>query len=457
MNERLAHAPLGRLLLSLTVPAILAQLVSFLYVIIDRIYIGHMPEIGEAALSGVGICAPITTIIGSTAALFGQGGAPLAMIAVGSRDIKKGERILGNCTICLVLSALGITVFFLVFAEPILRLFGSSDVTSRYAYMYMQIYIIGSVFITLSTGLTFFLTAQGYTRYSMIGILAGTVCNVLLDPLFIYGFQMGIRGAAVATVISQILNLIIVLYFLCGKHTTLQLRWSNLLPDYGLLAGITALGLSPCIMQLTETLVNISYNHSLQKYGGDAAVGAMTIAATVMQFFFLSANGLGQGVQSIVSYNYGAKNVDRFKSIVRLFLVVNIAFMFVCWIAAEWHPEFFVKMLSSTDGELYHMSIRAVRIYTATMFVYGLQSGPQKIFVAVGEAKLSIFIACLRKVILILPLIYILPCFLEDKIFAIFLTQPLGDLISALTAGCIFWIKYPKLIKSMEDADLAKS
>ena len=303
-SQQLGTAPIGKLLLKLAAPTVVAQLVNLLYNIVDRVYIGHMPQVGALALTGIGLCFPVVYLIGAFTMLVAQGGAPRAAIAMGSGDNAMAEKIMGGCFTCLVAVALALTALFWGFGEELLWIFGCSEETIVYALPYMRIYSSGSLFVMMALGMNMFVTTQGFATVSMRTVIIGALCNIVLDPVFIYGLDMGVEGAALATVISQAVSGIWVLRFLTGKKTTLRLKWSTLRPSWRLMAPVLALGVAPFVMQSTEALLNISFNSSLQRYGGDVAVGAMTIASTVMQIVWIPAQGLGQGAQPIISYNY---------------------------------------------------------------------------------------------------------------------------------------------------------
>lgn len=450
ISMELAQAPIGRLMLKLAIPTVLAQLVNLLYNVIDRIYIGHMKGDGNLALTGIGICFPIITILNAFAMLIGQGGAPRASIAMGNNDNKTAEKILANCFNALICLAIVLTGTFLIFGEKLLWVFGASENTINYASSYMQIYVSGSIFVMIALGLNSFITAQGFAKFSMITVLVGAVSNIILDPIFIFVLKMGVKGAALATVISQALSAIFVLCFLFGKKTMLKIKKENMHFEKRIMLPVIALGVSPFIMQATEAALNISFNFSLQKYGGDTAVGAMTIASTIMQMVWLPSNGIGQGAQPIISYNYGAGNTKRVRKAFKTLLSVSCIYMVTAWVLIQLFAGVFVKIFNSSAVELYDMTVWAMHIYTAVLFMFGIQMSIQQTFLATGQAKASLFIACLRKLILLMPLIFILPLFFEDKVFAVFLAEPVSDAISVITAAIIFAVKFPKMMKEIE-------
>lgn len=449
VSQQMATAPVWKLIIKLSIPAILAQIVNLLYNVVDRIYIGHMEDVGTAALTGVGLCNPIIVLISAFTMLVAQGGAPRAAIEMGKGDIKKAEKILGNCFSLLMVFAVLLTAAFSIFGEKLLMLFGASEDTIIYALPYMQIYVAGSIFVMFSLGLNMFITTQGFTKISMATVLIGAICNIVLDPIFIFGFKMGVQGAALATIISQGVSAVWVLSFLLGKQTKLKIRKENLLPSAKILLPVLALGISPFIMNATEAVINISFNSSLQKYGGDIAVGAMTICTTVFQMAWVPAQGIGQGAQPIISYNYGARNADRVKQAFKAFLTICFTYVFIFGALIELFPQFFIGIFND-NPDLVDTATWAIRLYGCAMTFFGIQMAVQQTFIALGKAKASLFIACLRKVILLVPLIYILPNFFEDKVFAVFLAEPVSDAISIVTASIVFFFVFRKEMKQMK-------
>ncbi len=449
VSQQMATAPVWKLIIKLSIPAILAQIVNLLYNVVDRIYIGHMEDVGTAALTGVGLCNPIIVLISAFTMLVAQGGAPRAAIEMGKGDIKKAEKILGNCFSLLMVFAVLLTAAFSIFGEKLLMLFGASEDTIIFALPYMQIYVAGSIFVMFSLGLNMFITTQGFTKISMATVLIGAICNIVLDPIFIFGFKMGVRGAALATIISQGVSAVWVLSFLLGKQTKLKIRKENLLPSAKILLPVLALGISPFIMNATEAVINISFNSSLQKYGGDIAVGAMTICTTVFQMAWVPAQGIGQGAQPIISYNYGARNADRVKQAFKAFLTICFTYVFIFGALIELFPQFFIGIFND-NPDLVDTATWAIRLYGCAMTFFGIQMAVQQTFIALGKAKASLFIACLRKVILLVPLIYILPNFFEDKVFAVFLAEPVSDAISIVTASIVFFFVFRKEMKQMK-------
>ena len=447
-SAALATEPVGKLLLKLSAPAIAAQIVNLLYNMVDRIYIGHIDKIGDLALTGVGVCFPLIMIISAFAALVGMGAAPRASIFMGKDDKATAEKILGNSfTLLLCVSAV-LTVVFVFFAKPILLTFGASENTIGYAMEYMSIYSFGTVFVQLTLGLNAFISAQGFAKISMMTVLIGAVCNIILDPVFIFGLNMGVKGAAIATVISQFISMIWILKFLTGSKTELRIRKENLKLNPQIFLPCMALGLSPFIMQATESLISVCFNSSLLKYGGDIAVGSMTILTSVMTFSILPLQGLCQGSQPIISYNYGAKNADRVKQGFKLTLVSCLVFSFTVWALVMLFPQNFIKLFNN-NPELVDFASHALRIYMAVNCVFGAQIACQQTFIALGNAKCSLFLALLRKIILLIPLIYILPQFISNKTNAVFLAEPVADIIAVSCTVVLFTVQFRKSMKEL--------
>ena len=437
VSEQLASAPVTPLLLRLAIPTILAQLVNLLYNIVDRIYIGHMPVVGDIALTGVGLCFPVIYLLSAFAALLGQGGAPRAAIAMGRGDNDEAERILGTCFTSLVVTALLLTAAFQLWGEELLWLFGASEDTIGYALPYMRVYAAGSLFVMLALGMNLFITTQGYTTFSMITVVIGAVLNIVLDPVFIYAFDMGVAGAAWATILSQAVSAAFAVAFFFGKRTKLRLKKAYLLPKPRILGPVLALGFAPFVMQATEALVNVAFNSSLQAYGGDIPVGCMTVSSTIMQMFWLPSQGIGQGAQPIISYNFGAGNMARVRKAFMTMLVVSIIFIGAGWLAVMLFPGFFIRIFNDSPA-LVEMGSWTLRVYLAAFFLMALQMSIQQVFVSVGRAKSAVVVASVRKLVLLVPLIYILPHFFEDKVFAVFLAEPVSDFFSVLTATILF-------------------
>lgn len=440
-SSALATAPIGRLMLKLSVPMVLAQVVNLLYNVVDRIYIGHIPKIGQLALTGVGICFPVITLIAAFYMLIAQGSASLASIEMGRGDNDKAERYLGGCFMLLVITALVLTAVFELCGEQLLWMFGASEATIGYALPYLRIYVGGSLFVMLAMGLNLYVTAQGFTSYSMRAVLIGAVSNIVLDPIFIFVFQWGVVGAAIATILSQALSAAFVLSFLTGKKTILHLRRERMRVDWAQMKQALLLGLAPFIMQATEAFLNVAFNSSLQEYGGDIAVGAMTVASTVIMMLWLPANGIGQGAQPIISYNYGARDAVRVRKAVRLMFAVLSGYILLFWALVELFPQAVIRIFND-DPSLLDTATWALRLYLAGIGAFGLQLSSQQVFMATGKARQSLFVAILRKVILLIPLIYILPNFFDDKVFAVFLAEPVADVISITCCTALFLVTF---------------
>lgn len=445
----LGKEPIGRLLLVLAIPTIASQVINALYNMVDRMYIGHIPEIGAAALTGVGVSFPIIMIVSAFAALVGMGGAPQASIAMGRKDHDKAEKILGNCFTSLAVVAVILTIIVLVFKTPLLYLFGASSNTISYAEDYIEIYAVGTIFVQMTLGLNMFISAQGFSMISMLTVVIGAVTNIILDPVFIFGFHMGVQGAAVATVLSQALSAVWAVKFLTGKSTVLHLKKKYMKIEWKVMAPCVALGVAPFIMQSTESVLVLCFNSSLLKYGGDMAVGAMTILSSIMQFAMLPLQGLTQGGQPIISYNYGARNVERVKKGFKLLLIACLCYSTLMWAAAQLVPQLLV-MIFTNDPQLMKLAVWALRIYMAGVLLMGAQVACQQTFIAFGNAKISTFLAIFRKIIVLIPMIYILPVFMKDKVLGVFMAEPIADTIAVCTTCVMFFISFKKLIKKMK-------
>lgn len=451
-NEFLGTQPIGSLMFRLAVPAVTAQLVNMLYNLVDRMYIGHIEGIGSLALTGVGVCTPIILLISAFAALVYMGGAPRLSMLMGKGDSATAEKVMGNCFTVLIALAAVLTVVFSVWQEELLLMFGASENTIGYALEYMRIYVLGTVFVQLTLGMNAFITAQGFAKTSMLTVIIGAALNIALDPLFIFVFGWGVRGAAAATVISQAVSAIWVLIFLSGRKSVLRLRVSNMKPSFSLIAPCVMLGLSPFVMQATESVLSVCFNSSLLEYGGDIAVGAMTILSSVMQFAMLPLQGFTQGAQPITSYNFGARNASRVKQAFRLLLITCVVYSSLLWLACMLVPELLAGAFTDND-ELISYTARALRIYMSASLIFGVQIACQQTFVAIGNAKTSLFLAVLRKLILLIPLIYILPAIIEDKETAVYLAEPVADVIAVVTTATMFAVGFGKSMKSLEKND----
>lgn len=448
----LGTQPVGKLLVKLAVPTVISQIVNMLYNIIDRVYIGHIPGDGSLALTGMGICMPIILIISAFAALVASGGAPRASICMGKGDNESAEKILGGCFAMQIIISAILTVVLLIWDKPLLLAFGASENTIDFAVEYMNIYAIGTVFVQLTLGMNAFITAQGFANIGMITVSIGAVANIILDPIFIFGFGMGVKGAAVATVISQALSCAWTIAFLTGKKTFLRLKKSNFFGAPKLVLPCVALGLSAFIMQASESVISVCFNSSLLKYGGDVAVGAMTILTSVMQFAMLPLQGIAQGAQPITSYNYGAGNAKRVKKTFKLLLVVCLCYSFLLWGCVMLFPRIFAGMFT-TDASLTEFTVHAMRVYFAVMFIFGIQIACQMTFVSIGNAVCSIIVAIMRKFVLLIPLIYILPNFISDKTTAVYTAEPVADIIAVTFTAILFAIQFNKSLKKLEKGE----
>lgn len=452
MNDEkdfLGKEPIGKLLRSLAIPTITAQLINMLYNIVDRIYIGHIPESGALALTGVGVCMPLIMIVSAFAALVGSGGAPRASIHMGKQDYDQAEKILGNCFMLQVVISAILTAVLFLFNRKFLLAFGASENTIEYAVSYMNIYSLGTIFVELTLGMNMFITAQGFAKTGMLSVLIGAVCNIVLDPVFIFGMHMGVRGAALATVLSQACSTIWVLAFLTGKKTRLKIRLRNMGLTPSVILPCVALGAATFVMQSSESIISICFNSSLLKYGGDIAVGAMTILTSAMQFAMLPLQGLGQGAQPIISYNYGARNAERVKGAFQLLLKVSLIYSTLIWLFVQVVPQAFAGMFTS-DAELLAFTSRALRIYMACVFMFGIQIACQMAFTSIGFAKESIIVAVTRKFILLLPLIYILPHVLTgNQTFAVYTAEPVADFLAVTFTALLFRRQFKKALSSL--------
>ena len=449
-KEFLGREPIGKLLLKLALPTVAAQLINMLYNIVDRIYIGHIPDIGATALTGVGVCMPLILIVSAFAALVGYGGAPRASIYMGKKDNESAEKILGNCFTLQIIISVILTVILLIWNRDFLMAFGASENTIEYGVNYMNIYALGTIFVEITLGMNSFITAQGFAKTGMLSVLIGAVANIILDPIFIFGFNMDVRGAALATIISQALSCIWVIWFLCGKKATLKIKKKNIGLQPKIILPCVALGTSVFVMQASESVISVCFNSSLQRYGGDIAVGAMTILTSVMQFAMLPLQGLGQGAQPIVSYNYGAKNVARVRTTYKLLLKASLVYSCLLWLLVMLFPQGFAAMFT-TDPELMQYTRTALRIYMAAALLFGIQIACQMIFNALGKAVESIVVAVVRKFVLLIPLIYIMPAILSaNKAFAVYMAEPAADLIAVTFTAILFAVQFKKTLAKLE-------
>ena len=458
MNEKkefLATEPIGKLLFRLSIPTVVAQLINMLYNIVDRIYIGHMPGEGSLALTGVGVCMPIIMLVSAFAALVSSGGAPRASIFMGEKDNESAEKTLGNCFSLQIVVSVILTAVLLIWNKDLLLAFGASENTIGYATDYMSIYAIGTLFVQMTLGMNTFITAQGFTTISMVSVIIGAVCNIVLDPIFIFGFQMGVKGAALATIISQMLSCVWIIAFLCGKKTQLKIKKENLKLRKDYILPCIALGTAAFVMQSSESVISVCFNSSLLKYGGDIAVGAMTIMTSVMQFAMLPLQGIAQGAQPITSYNFGAKNAGRVKKTFRLLLITCLTYSIALWAAVMIAPQMFVKIFTS-DASLAQFAAPMLRIYLGGLGLFGIQIACQMTFTSLGKAVNSIVVAVVRKFVLLLPLIYIMPSLLADKTQAVYMAEPVADIIAVTFTAILFTFQFKKALKEIMEAHNVK-
>ena len=446
----LGTEPVGKLLLKLSVPTVIAQLINMLYNIVDRIYIGHIPGDGSLALTGVGVCMPIIMIVSAFAALVSSGGAPRASIHMGKQDNDSAENILSNCFSLQIIVSVILTVILLIWGKDLLLAFGASENTISYAVEYMNVYAFGTLFVQLTLGMNAFITAQGFTSISMVSVLIGAVCNITLDPIFIFVLHMGVKGAALATIISQAISTIWVVLFLCGKKTQLHLRkkYMRLVPK--VILPCVALGLAAFIMQASESVVSVCFNSSLLRYGGDIAVGSMTILTSVMQFAMLPLQGIAQGAQPISSYNYGAKNADRVKKTFRLLLIVCLSYSAILWAAVQLVPRMFVSIFTA-DTSLIDFTAPMLKIYLGGLFLFGIQIACQMTFTSLGKAVNSIIVAVVRKFVLLIPLIYIMPHMVSNPTTGVYMAEPIADIIAVLFTSVLFTIQFKKALAEIRN------
>lgn len=448
-KEFLGTEPVGKLLFKLAVPTVIAQIINMLYNIVDRIYIGHMPGNGSLALTGVGVCMPIILIVSAFAALVSSGGAPRASISMGQGKYDKAESILGECFFLQVIISVILTIVLLVFGRSFLLAFGASENTIEYATSYMRIYALGTIFVQLTLGMNAFITAQGFAKTGMLTVLIGAVCNIVLDPIMIFILNLGVSGAALATIISQGISTIWVLSFLKSNKSNIRLKKEYMTLEKDVIVPCVTLGLATFIMQASESIISVCFNSSLQRYGGDIAVGAMTILSSVMQLAMLPMQGIGQGAQPIASYNFGAKNKARVKETFKWLLVSSLVYSTLLWLFIMTCPKLFASIFSP-DAVLIDYTANALRIYCASLFLFGIQIACQMIFVSIGNAVDSIIVAVLRKFILLIPLIYIVPHFVSDATTGVFLAEPIADALAVAFTATLFFFEFRKALKKLD-------
>lgn len=455
-KEFLGTEPIGKLLFRLSIPTVVAQLINMLYNIVDRIYIGHMPGDGSLALTGVGVCMPLIMLVAAFAALVSSGGAPRASIFMGKQDYETAEKTLGNCFSLQIVVSIVLTAILLIWNEELLLAFGASENTIGYAADYMSIYAIGTLFVQMTLGMNTFITAQGFTKISMISVLIGAVCNIALDPVFIFGLNMGVKGAALATILSQAISCVWVITFLCGRKTCLRIRQENIRLQGKIILPCIALGAAAFIMQASESIISICFNSSLLRYGGDIAVGAMTIMVSVMQFAMLPLQGIAQGAQPITSYNYGAKNANRVKRTFRLLLITCMTYSVTLWAAVMLFPEVFVSIFTP-DKALMDFTAPMLRVYLGGLCLFGIQIACQMTFTSLGKAASSIIVAVVRKFVLLLPLIYIMPHIIVDQTKGIYMAEPVADIIAVTFTAILFTFRFKKVMQEIKHVDISNS
>lgn len=441
---KLEKAPLKELFVTMAIPSVLAQLINVLYNIVDRVYIGHIEGIGSLALTGVGVTFPIIMVVSAFSAFAGQGGAPLASIFLGAKDYDKAEKILGNSCALLLLFSVVLTIFFQIFKLPLLYAFGASSNIIHYANDYITLYLCGTIFVMLSLGLNTFISGQGNAKTAMLSVLIGAVTNIILDPIFIFKLEMGVKGAALATLISQALSSLWVVSFLISERSVIKIKVKNLKFDKKILSKIGTLGISPFIMQSTESLVLLTLNSGLQKYGGDIYVGSMSILTSILQLITVPVSGITQGIQPIISYNYGAKNIRRVLQTFKSLLIVCLSVTLIMGGLGVFFPEIYVGIFTESP-ELSKITIKYMPIFILGMCIFGIQQAIQGTFLALGQAKYSIFIALLRKVILLVPLAIILPKFFGVQ--GIYWAEPLADISSVTIASTTFLLTFKTILR----------
>ncbi len=448
-KEFLGIEPVKKLLFKLAVPTVIAQIINMLYNIVDRIYIGHMPENGALALTGVGVCMPVILIVSAFAALVSSGGSPRASIAMGEGDYDKAEKILGNCFLLQVIVSLVLTILLEIFGKSFLLAFGASENTITFALSYLRIYALGTIFVELTLGMNTFITAQGFAKTGMFTVLIGAICNIVLDPIFIFVLNMGVSGAALATIISQSVSTVWVIHFLKSNKSNIRLKKENMKLEKGVILPCITLGAATFIMQASESIISVCFNSSLQRYGGDIAVGAMTILSSVMQLAMLPMQGIGQGAQPIASYNFGAKNKERVKETFKWLLISSLTYSIILWAFIMTCPKLFASIFS-TDTALIEYTANALRIYCGCLGLFGIQIACQMLFVSIGNAGCSIIVAILRKFVLLIPLIYIVPMLVTDKTTGVYMAEPIADGLAVTFTAILFFFEFRKALKKLD-------
>lgn len=452
-DERLGTEKLGRLILSLALPGIAAQLINVLYNMVDRMYIGRIPKAGADALTGLGVCIPVIMIISAFAAFVGMGGAPLAAIRLGKGEKEKAEQILGSGIVMLLFFSVVLTVFFMIFKKTILFMFGASNETIVYGIDYLNIYLWGTVFVQFVLGLNTFISAQGRAKTAMLSVLIGAVLNIILDPLFIFVFNMGVKGAALATIISQSVSAVWIVSFLLSGKSVIRIKREYIKSDLKSIRQIMALGISPFVMQSTEGIINIVLNRGLQNYGGDIYVGSLTILQSIMQLIVVPIQGLTQGISPIMSYNYGAGNLKRVKGAFKIMLITVFSITVSASIIVFIFPETLASIFTN-EYDLIKLSGQVMPIFFGGIWIFGIQMSCQTAFMSMGQAKISLFLALLRKIILLVPLALILPLFWGIPVYGIYFSEPIADTLAAIITGIVFIFYSKKLLFKKDTADV---
>lgn len=467
-KNKLGYEKISKLLLSLAIPSIIAQLVNVLYNMVDRIYIGQMTD-GTTAMASLSVALPILTFVTAFTRLVGDGGAPLCAIRMGEKRQDKAEEIMTASFVLLIVVGFILTVVILVFKEPLLLLFGANEETLPQAVSYISIYALGTIFVQITLGMNAYINTQGFAKMGMCTVVIGAVLNIVLDPVFIFGFDMGVSGAALATIIAQGVSALWVLFFLFGKKSTIKIRKQYLIPQPRIVLSITSLGVSPFVMSSTESLLQISFNNQLSLYGGTMAVATMAILLSLWQFITLPLQGLCQGAQPILSYNYGAKNYTRVRDTFRLTFLLCVGFACIVGGMIMICSHFFVSIFAS-DPKTIEFASWALKIYLFGSGIFGAQIACQQSFMALGQAKISLCMAITRKIILLIPLIYIFPYLIGGtsfammmssgvvsmvkdgaNVFAVLFAEPVSDIIAACITTYMFMRFYRKELKKPDE------
>lgn len=445
----LQNTPIKKLFIMIAIPSIISQISSACFNLADRAFIGRIPMIGQDALTSIGLCLPIIMLITAFASLIALGGAPRVSILLGKQQKQEAEKILGNCFSGLLITSFLLMFIFYVFQSPILQLLGAKGQSLLYAKEYLSIYLLATFPIQVTVGLNIFIISQGFPKIGMISILIASITNIILDPILIFQANLGIKGAAFATLISQSIAAIWVIHFLYSSKSFVRLKFKNFKLKKEIILPCIALGFAPFIMQSTESLIIMSFNSSLLKYGGTLAVSAFTILSSLLQFTLMPTSGFAQGAQPIISYSYGSNNKQRLKQAFLISFRCCLSYSFILWIFLMIKPLSFVQFFTP-DPQLQELTSYYLRIYLFGYGIFGAQIACQQALVALGNAKISAFLAMFRKLILLLPFIFLLPNLFENKTYAVFLAEPCADIIAVLTTVTIFYITFKKLLQSNE-------